>query len=200
MSPRMGTIRTFVCLPIPESARDQLVATQQRLRQSGAQVSWVKPDNIHLTIKFLGSVQTDRLEKIIQGVRRAAGRGSPIQLELTELGCFPNTRAPKIIWAGPKRLPEALGILYHRVEEELVAKGFAPESRPFSPHFTLGRVRSGRNVRKLAAAIAAERLQPLSFALREIVVMGSELHPSGSLYTPIARISWASRTQASERN
>lgn len=188
MPPRIEAIRTFVCFQLPEFARDQLAAIQQRLRQSGAQVSWVKSDNIHLTIKFLGSVQTDRMEKIIQGVRRAAGRGSPIQLELTELGCFPNTRTPKIIWAGPKRLPAALGILYHRVEEELVSTGFAPESRPFSPHFTLGRVRSGRNVRKLASAIAAERLQTLSFSLREIVVMGSELHPSGALYTPIARV------------
>ncbi len=192
MPPGMKTIRTFVCLQLPEFARDRLLVIQQRLKRSGAQVSWVKPDNIHLTIKFLGSVRSDRLEKIIQAVRRAAGQGSPIVLELTELGCFPNTRVPKIIWAGPRRLPRALEILHRRVDEALVAAGFAPEVRPFSPHYTLGRVRSGRNVQKLVAAIAAERFEPLEISLTEIVVMGSELHPSGALYAPIARVSWES--------
>ena len=184
----MEAVRTFICLQLPAFARDRLASTQQRLRASGAQVSWVRPQNIHLTLKFLGSVAADRLQDVVQAVKRGAVPAPPIPLELAALGCFPNRRAPRVVWAGLTQCPEELRNLQQRVEEELVAIGFPAESRPFSPHFTLGRVRSGRNIRKLVAAIQAERLEPLRFQVAEVVVMASRLHPSGALYTPIARI------------
>ena len=186
----MEAVRTFICLQLPAFARDSLASTQQRLRESGAQVSWVKPHNIHLTLKFLGSVPAERLRDVVRAVRRAAVPAPPIALELTVLGCFPNRRAPRVVWAGLKQLPEALGGLQQRVEKELVAAGFPPESRPFSPHFTLGRVRSGRNIRKLVAAMQAERLEPLPFEVAEVVVMASQLHASGALYTPVSCITF----------
>lgn len=188
MSSLMEAVRTFVCLPLPPFGRDRLAALQQRLRERGAQVGWVRPHNIHLTLKFLGPVPAERLQDVTEAVRRAAVAAPAIPLELTELGCFPNRRAPRVVWAGLKQLPEELGRLQQRVEKELVATGFPPESRPFSPHFTLGRVRSGRNTRKLVAAMQAERLEPLRFDAVEVVVMASRLHPSGALYTPISRI------------
>lgn len=186
----MEAVRTFICLQLPEFARDRLASAQTRLRESGAQVGWVKPHNIHLTLKFLGPVPAERLREVVGAVQRAAVPAQPIPLELTVLGCFPNRRAPRVIWAGLKQLPEELAGLQQRVEKELVAAGFLPESRPFSPHFTLGRVRSGRNVRKLAAAMQAERLEPIRFESAEVVVMASRLHASGALYTPISRIPW----------
>lgn len=184
----MEAVRTFICLQLPEFTRDRLASTQQRLRESGAQVSWVKPHNIHLTLKFLGSVPAERLREVVRAVQRAAVPAQPIPLELTVLGCFPNERAPRVVWAGLKQVPEELRILQQRVERELVAIGFAAESRPFAPHFTMGRVRSGRNVRKLVAAMQAERLEPLRFEAAEVVVMASRLHASGALYTPVSRI------------
>ena len=186
----MEAVRTFICLQLPEFARDRLASTQARLRESGAQVSWVKPHNIHLTLKFLGSVPAERLREVVRAVQRAAVPAQPIPLELTVLGCFPNRRAPRVVWAGLNRIPEQLRNLQQRVERELVATGFPAESRPFSPHFTLGRVRSGRNVRKLVAAMQAERLEPLRFEAAEVVVMASRLHASGALYTPVSRISF----------
>ena len=188
MSSSMEAVRTFICLQLPAFARDRLASTQQRLRESGAQVSWVKPHNIHLTLKFLGSVPAKRLQDVVRAVQRAAAPAPPIPLELTMLGCFPNRRAPRVIWAELKELPEALEGLQQRVEKELVAAAFSPESRPFSPHFTLGRVRSGRNIRKLAVAMQAERLEPLLFEAAEVVVMASQLHASGALYTPVSRV------------
>ena len=184
----MEAVRTFVCLSLPAFARDRLASTQQRLRESGAQISWVKPHNIHLTLKFLGSVPAERLQEVVRAVQRAAVPAPPIALELTVLGCFPNRRAPRVVWAGLNQLPEELKKLQQRVERELVAIGFPAESRSFSPHFTLGRVRSGRNIRKLVAAMQAERLEPLRFEAAEVVVMASRLHPSGALYTPVSRI------------
>ena len=188
----MEAVRTFICLQLPAFARDRLASTQQRLRASGAQVSWVKPHNIHLTLKFLGSVPAERLQEIVLGVQRAAVPAPPILLELTVLGCFPNRRVPRVIWAGPKQLPKELRNLQQRVEKELVAIGFPAESRPFSPHFTLGRVRSGRHIGKLVAAIQEERLEPLLFEAAEVIVMASRLHASGALYTPVSRIPWNS--------
>lgn len=188
----MEAVRTFICLQIPEFARDRLASTQTRLRDSGAQVSWVKPHNIHLTLKFLGSVPAERLREVVRAMQRAAVPAQPIPLELTVLGCFPNRRAPRVVWAGLNRIPEDLRKLQQRVERELVATGFPAESRPFSPHFTIGRVRSGRNVRKLVAAMQAERLEPMRFEAAEVVVMASRLHASGALYTPVSRIPWNS--------
>lgn len=188
----MEAVRTFICLQLPAFARDRLASTQHQLRASGAQVSWVKPHNIHLTLKFLGSVPAERLHEVVRAVQRAAVPAPPILLELTVLGCFPNRRAPRVIWAGPKQLPEELRNLQQRVEKETVAIGFPAESRPFSPHFTLGRVRSGRHIGKLVAAIQEERLEPLLFEAAEVIVMASRLHASGALYTPVSRIPWNS--------
>lgn len=192
MSSPMKAVRTFICLQLPAFAWDRLASTQQRLRESGAQVSWVKPHNIHLTLKFLGSVPAERLQEIVLGVQRAAVPAPPILLELTVLGCFPDRRAPRVIWVGPKQPPEELRNLQQRVEKELVAIGFPAETRPFSPHFTLGRVRSGRNLGKLVAAMQAARLEPLLFEAAEVIVMASRLHASGALYTPVSRIPWNS--------
>ena len=188
----MEAVRTFVCLQLPALASDRLASTQQRLRESGAQVSWVKPHNIHLTLKFLGSVPAERLHEVVRAVQRAVVPAPPIRLELAVLGSFPNRRAPRVVWAGLKELPKELRNLQKRVEKELVAIGFSAESRPFSPHFTLGRVRSGRNIGKLVAALQAERLEPLLFEVAEVIVMASRLHASGALYTPVSRIPWNS--------
>ena len=186
----MEAVRTFICLQPPAFARDRLASTQQRLRNSGAQVRWVQPHNIHLTLKFLGSVPAQRLLDVTRAVQRAAVPAPPIPLELAVLGCFPNRRAPRVVWAGLKQLPEELRDLQQRVEKELVAIGFSAESRPFSPHLTLGRVRSDRNLGKLVEAMRAERLEPLRFEAAEVVVMASRLHASGALYTPVSRIAW----------
>lgn len=188
MSSPMEAVRTFICLQLPAFARDRLASTQQRLRESGAQVSWVKPHNIHLTLKFLGPVATERLPDVVGAVQRAVVPAPPIALELAVLGCFPDRRAPRVVWAGLKQVPEELENLQQRVERELVAIDFPAESRPFSPHFTLGRVRSNRNIRKLVAAMQVERLEPLRFEAAEVVVMASRFHASGALYTPVSRI------------
>ncbi len=188
----MEAVRTFVCLQLPAFARDRLASTRQRLRESGAPVSWVKPHNIHLTLKFLGSVPAERLQDVVGAVRRSVVPAPPIPLELAVLGCFPDKRAPRVVWVGLKQVPQELRNLQKRIERELVAIGFPAESRPFSPHFTLGRVRSGQNIGELVAAMRAERLEPLLFEAGEVVVMASRLHASGALYTPIARIPWSS--------
>ena len=95
MSSPMESVRTFVCLQLPPLARDRLAATQQRLRESGAPVSWVRPHNIHLTMKFLGAVSPERLQDVVRGVRRAAVPAPPIPLELTEAGLLPQPAGPQ---------------------------------------------------------------------------------------------------------
>ena len=186
----MKPVRTFVCLPIPLFARDRLAAIQQCLQEIGAEVGWVRPQNIHLTLKFLGSVVPERLQEVVEAVRRAAVPASPILLEFAELDCFPNKRKPRIICAKLKDLSEGLEGLQLRVEKELIAIGFPSESRSFSPHLTLGRIRSGQKVQKLVSELKAKHLGKLRFDAIEMVVMGSQLHPSGVLYTPISRIPW----------
>lgn len=186
----MKPVRTFVCLPIPLFARDRLQAIQQSLQEIGAEVAWVRPHNIHLTLKFLGTVVPERLQEVVGAVRRAAVPALPILLKFDQLDCFPNKRTPRIIFAKLKDLSEGLEGLQLRVEKELIAIGFPSESRSFSPHLTLGRIRSGQKLQKLVSELKAKHIENLRFDAIEMVVMVSQHHSSGALYTPISRIPW----------
>ena len=187
MFTQTGVLRTFVCFEIPTYVGDHLATIQERLRKSDVEVSWVKVGNIHLTVEFLGGVSLDRMESVNQGIGRAAEKGQPIRLELAKLGCFPNLEHPRVIWVGPRQVPDALAIFCHRVKKELTAAGFSIQSRPFSPHFTLGRVRSMQKIDTLARAIKRENLEPVSFRLTKVTVMASQQNSVGIWYTPISR-------------
>jgi 2'-5' RNA ligase len=180
---REASIRTFVCIEIPESIRRQIGDLQNGLRRVEAHVSWVKVENIHLTLKFLGSISPARLAKVCEAVERVTRSRSPFDVEVSGAGCFPSRRNPRILWAGITISAE-LTDLHAALESELAKLGFERESRKFSPHLTIGRLRSTNGSNSLADAIAKNSLGSYIFSNRQVVVMRSDLHPSGSVYTP----------------
>jgi 2'-5' RNA ligase len=176
-------IRTFVCIEVPEGVRSRIAGLQLALRQEEARVSWVKPENIHLTLKFLGPVAADRIPSVVRSVSSAASGIEPFEIEVAGTGCFPSPRNPKVFWVGLEQVPEPLKRLQADIDSNLFREGFPREERGFSPHLTIGRVREPARART-----AAENLMKLGFDSRrytasEVIVMRSDLKPTGSVYT-----------------
>jgi 2'-5' RNA ligase len=191
----MTTIRTFIAIELSDEARAALADLQNRLKSSAPAhaVRWTAPESIHLTLHFLGDVAASEVEKIAELVQQAASAYPPFSLTLGGLGCFPNTRRPRIIWAGVTGQIETLLHLHRALGEKLKAINFTPEARPFAPHLTLGRVKDGIPPRQLAQlGQALEQAQGqvgqlASLHVAEISLMQSELKPAGAVYTQLAQ-------------
>jgi len=181
-----ATVRTFICIEIPGSIKTRIEDLQRVLKQIDAAVSWVKPSNIHLTLKFLGAVEESRIQRVCEAAGRASRSTGPIELTIAGAGCFPSARSPRVLWIGLKEVPAGLKTLYEAIEKEMAGCGFARESRRFGPHLTIGRLRSQQNARHLSEMLISTGFQDEGFEAREVIVMRSNLNPKGSIYTPLA--------------
>jgi len=179
-------IRTFIAIEIPQDIRDSInVAIAPLKKLLADSVKWISPDNVHLTLKFLGDTPEERLEGIETAIARATGGFGPMQVEARGAGAFPNIRKPSVIWAGME-CPPVLLDLKGLIEAELASLGFEEDTRPFSPHLTVGRVKRGAIVPRRRLAAEMEKLEGMIFGkmeIREIVLMKSDLRPGGAVYT-----------------
>lgn len=178
-----GMIRTFICIEILESIKSRIDKLQETLRQIEAQVSWAKPSNIHLTLKFLGGVEASRIERVSIALERAANGIGPFEVEIGGAGCFPSPRSPRVLWVGVSNVPEPLQQLYSNIEDELAREGFEREKRKFSPHLTIGRIRAPHNSARVAEALIASGFESETFVATAVILMRSDLKPAGSIYT-----------------
>ena len=181
-------LRLFLALELPPEVRDSLEQIQRGLKRTGADVRWVRIGSIHLTLKFLGPVEPERVEEIAAAASGAAAGAGPLTLSPSSAGFFPGARSPRVVWAGLWGDLEELLSLARGLEQALVPLGFAAEKRGFSPHLTLGRVRSSRNKRDLIEAVLdlADWRGP-EFQARELILFKSDLKPSGAVYTALGR-------------
>jgi 2'-5' RNA ligase len=181
-------IRTFVCIEIPQSIKDRIGELQTELRKTGGSVSWTRPSNIHLTLKFLGAVPVSRIAKVSKAVERAAIAIGSFEIEVAGTGCFPSARNPRVLWVGLTNVPDTMTELYSNIESELEREGFPREKRKFSPHLTIGRIRTPGTGASVAEQLIARGFEPERFTATEVIVMRSDLKPTGSVYTPQATI------------
>ena len=154
----------------------------------GRAVRWVRPEGIHLTLKFLGDVSSDALPDIKAATENAtAGIGS-ISLRAEGLGCFPNMKRPRVLWIGLKGQLDALRSLRDQVEEQVSPLGYPTEKRPFNPHLTLGRVKSS-NIREVSAigkAVEATTIGEVAgWTAKSVSIMQSTLRPDGAIYAAL---------------
>lgn len=177
-------IRTFICIEIPDSIKERIAALQSSLRRIDAQISWVKPENIHLTIKFLGDVPATSIDRMREASDRAALSVEAFEIEIGGAGCFPSKNKPRVLWVGLTSMPAPLKHLRNAVEDELAREGFPREEKSFSPHLTIGRVRSPKNAARVAEVLTGTGFEPEIFQAEELIVMRSDLNPGGSVYTP----------------
>ncbi len=184
-------MRCFVALDLPDGVRGALEAMQARLRAAAprADVRWVAPGSLHLTLKFLGTVTEERSEAV-HGVLEALARTTPpIDASCAGLGVFPGPRRPRVVWAGIADGLRDLGLLAVALERALEPLGFAPEHRPFRGHVTLGRIRAPRAVERLVAALnAAAGAEFGRWTALDVVLYRSHLRSTGSIYEPLARL------------
>jgi len=180
-------MRTFIAIEIPSEVKSALAALQDDLRRAGADVSWTRPENIHLTLRFLGEVDERRIVEVEKVCVASAAELQPFTLSLNDTGVFPNARRPRVLWAGLAGAIEEAVEIWRRLNDGLALIGFEREEKDFRPHLTIGRVKSNRNTRELLALAGARRIPALSFVVTEIVLMKSELHPAGARYTPMAK-------------
>ena len=176
-------MRLFVALPIPEPARHVIVALLDRLRGSDWPVRWVRPEGIHLTLKFYGEVAPERLEVIEEAIRLAAAGAGPMSMRLAALGAFPTNARPRILWLGLDA-PPALELLQDRLERRGEDIGFPPEGVPFQPHVTLGRMREGHRLPPHALETSDGAPEKVAFLADRIILYESLLSPEGPRYEP----------------
>lgn len=148
-------------------------------------VAWVARDNVHLTLKFLGGVETSRLDAVVGALAGVAAGCRPFDLTVRGLGAFPSPARPRVLWAGTGEGAAPAAMLARRVDDALVALGFAPEPRAFAAHVTLGRVRAPRSNPRLAEALAGGA----TFGRQRVdrlTLMRSELSRGGARHSELA--------------
>jgi RNA 2',3'-cyclic 3'-phosphodiesterase len=176
-------MRLFAALPIPDPGRAAIISLLDELGRSDWPVRWVRPEGIHLTLKFYGEVAPERLDVIEETVRFAVAGARPIPLRLTQLGAFPTSNRPRVLWIGLEA-PATLELLQDRLERGGEEIGFPPEGAPYRPHVTLGRVREGHRLPSGAIERYEIPDEGPSFLAEELVLYESVLTSDGPRYQP----------------
>ena len=188
----MDEFRSFIALEIPQPLQIEFSHLIERLKPIFPfPARWVKPENIHLTLKFMGNIPTSTLESLKVGLKPIFEYLEPIALKFTELGVFPIVRSPKILWVGMEA-PAKLSQRVNKIEQLSRLLGIPPENRPFSPHLTLGRFdgeRSSEENRNIAGLISSVKCDlPENMASRYVTIFKSDLTRQGPVYSPLFRI------------
>lgn len=178
-------IRSFISIDIDEALRKEIDDTIIDLRKQDLDVKWVPVKNLHVTLKFLGHISEESIERVKEKLYNIASIFKPFRLRFSGTGVFPDKRRPRVIWIDISD-SEALKNLQEMIEERLTEIGFKREDRGFSPHLTIGRVRSLRDRERLIGLI--EALKDREFGIIDIdriFLMKSDLRPGGAQYSVI---------------
>ncbi len=183
------TIRAFIAFPLPQVIISAIDSIQEDLKAYGLRVRWVRPENIHLTLKFLGEIHPDDVADIIAAIKSAAMKQTPFFLSAGAVGVFPGLSRARIIYTGLTGQIDALVKLHQYLNVGLIKLGFPGESRKFKGHLTIGRIKGKTDTRKLDRAITACRnFKSDPFAADKLTLFKSDLQPLGAVYTKLASI------------
>lgn len=194
-------IRAFLAVELSQELRATLATLQQELKQSiepglkrGTRISWVRPASLHLTIRFLGETDEQVIDPLRAAVEQAIRSQTAVNVPLERLGGFPRPQSPRVLWVGPsenwekgidaKRITE----IYATIEQTCEDLRFLRETKPFSPHLTVARIKTGERHVGVSLAQSGVLDRPLvlgSLAVDSIALMKSELKPTGSVYTKL---------------
>ncbi|MFY9402802.1 MAG: RNA 2',3'-cyclic phosphodiesterase [Candidatus Omnitrophota bacterium] len=185
-------MRVFIAIKLPKKAQEDISLIQEELKERKERITWVEPKNIHLTLKFIGEVSTDKIEEIIKATENALFKKTYFNIAIAGLGAFPSINQPKVIWIGTKEGNEDIISLVKAIEEELEEIGIAKGKRVFSSHITLGRVKSLIDRTKLAFRIKEVNIKycdkRITFNVDKITIFKSILTNSGPIYEALKEI------------
>ena len=182
-------LRTFIAVPLDTFTHDRLVGLQERLAETGVPVKWVEPQNLHITLLFLGEVDAREVPAVCKAVEQACHGIAPFPMTLAGTGAFPTVRRPRTLIVHVTEGADQLVALHDALEPPLMSLGcYRREERAYRPHLTLGRVKGQAAAEPLVAAVKQfERWQGGQTQVREVLVMSSELRPDGPEYTVLCR-------------
>jgi 2'-5' RNA ligase len=184
----MSRLRTFIAVPLNRAVRDRLVSLQERLAGKGADVKWVEPENLHVTLLFLGEVGERDVMPVCRAVADVCRLHTPFSFGVESVGCFPNIQRPRILWVGVIDGSAEICALHDALEPPLLALGcYRREERHFTPHITLGRVKSDRSGTETALSKLAD-WRAGEVRATELHVLSSELTPKGPVYSVLSRV------------
>ena len=184
----MSEIRAFLAIRVPAEVQASLANLQEKLRSHLPALNWVRPEHIHVTLKFFGSIPSARVDQIHEVIRDGGIQIAPFRLNVESIGVFPHLRSPKVLWAGLTGEVNKLLGLHDQVLVLLEPLGFPIEEKPFYPHVTLARIKS--NWSKVGTALKdtgfldAQEIVS-DWVVDRVVLYKSELTPSGAHYTSL---------------
>lgn len=180
-------MRTFIAIPLTELIHQELGRLQNSLRESDADLKWTAPFNIHLTLKFLGEINDEQTVKIEASLNEIVKGRQPFNIHLAKIGAFPKIFYPRVVWVGIDEGYEECKALAKSIERAMEKLGFEKEKRAFSPHLTLGRVRSAKNKAQLITCIEKEKdfASQSKVSVSKIILFQSTLTPKGPIYTSL---------------
>jgi len=185
-------VRSFIAISLPEIIVKRLAQQIESIKDAipHGVIRWVRAENIHLTLKYLGDVPTNALTEITKSINQLASRHAAFAFEVVSFGCFPNLKSPRTLWIDIREPSGALLHLQSDLEDVVADLGFPRERRRFHPHLTIGRV--SNNVHRAARIDLAERLAQVKVErigvvqVREIRLMRSDLRPTGAVYSQLS--------------
>ena len=187
-------MRTFIAVPLPSECRDTIEKIQRPMRPLGADVRWTAITSIHLTLKFLGEIESTLVPDLTSALRAIAA--APFALRIRGLGAFPNLHNPRVIWCGIEGEVEKLASLQAQAEDACWNLGFEREKRVFHPHLTLGRVNGKRNLQPLLDYIKIGTELESAFVAHCINIYKSVLTPRGAIYTVLESVALGEQPDA----
>ena len=176
-------MRTFIAIGLTQEIRDYLADIQQELKKCRADVKWVRPENIHLTLKFLGERDEKKIDKTKEAMEETAKAKTCFSVNLSSFGAFPKLDSPRIIWVGIDRGEKETKEIACDLEEKIARIGIPKEDKPFSSHITIARVKSPLNRQALIQGLKTlPPCQNKEFLVTTITLYKSTLTPNGPVY------------------
>lgn len=190
----MARLRTFIAVELDKQIRDRTVALQETLARAADDVKWVEPENLHVTLLFLGEVGDRDIPAVCRGVATVSAQQAPFAMTVESAGAFPNTRRPRTLWVGIGQGTQELVALHDALEPPLLELGcYRREDRQYTPHVTLGRVKSDRPADPLTLALAKQAgWKGGETTVGAVLVLSSELTSQGPRYTMLSRAKFSS--------
>ncbi len=182
---RPEMIRAFIAVPVSDEIRSAVETIESELKRIGADVKWVVPGNVHLTLKFLGDIRPDDVGRLKAALGEALRDAAGFEAKVAGLGTFPRGRGkPRVVWMGLEEGVDDLRGLAGRVDDASASLGFERETRPFAGHLTIGRSRrGGGRLTELAEGVRELRFNPLQLKIDRVNLVRSRLSPEGPTYT-----------------
>ena len=182
-------IRSFLAIELPKAILKKIEEIEAELRSTHADVRWVSPEKIHITLKFFGNIEESGIDSILKSIEEPVQNTAPFSLKVRGVGAFPNLKNPRVIWMGLVDGGEVLASFQKQIDNQLKEIGFQPEDRPFHPHLTLGRMKSSRGKEELVERMEEHKEEEFGdLQVERVVLFKSDLRPTGPIYTPLREL------------